>query len=49
MIKKLIHEIGADRCGGFYTEEVTSVDDRIGFRCVIDGWRKCRNGKRRKS
>lgn len=34
MIKKLINEIGADICGGFYTEEITSSNDRIGFRCV---------------
>ncbi|MGX1263035.1 nucleoside-triphosphatase [Rossellomorea marisflavi] len=38
LIKQLIDEIGADRCGGFYTEEVTNVDDRIGFRCIsLDG------------
>lgn len=34
MIKKLINEIGADICGGFYTEEITNSNDRIGFRCV---------------
>ncbi|KON83769.1 hypothetical protein AF331_16510 [Rossellomorea marisflavi] len=38
LIKQIIHEIGVDRCGGFYTEEVTNFDDRIGFRCVsMDG------------
>ncbi|MGG3840494.1 hypothetical protein ABEV00_26170 [Paenibacillus thiaminolyticus] len=30
MIKKLINEIGSDMCGGFYTEEITNSDDRIG-------------------
>nr|WP_269845618.1 nucleoside-triphosphatase [Paenibacillus selenitireducens] len=34
MIKKLINDIGTDICGGFYTEEITNSDDRIGFRCV---------------
>lgn len=34
MIKKLINEIGSDMCGGFYTEEITNSDDRVGFRCV---------------
>jgi len=34
MIKKLIHEIGSDRCGGFYTEDIRESNDRIGFRCV---------------
>lgn len=34
MIKKLIHEIGSDRCGGFYTEEIRDSNDRTGFRCV---------------
>lgn len=34
MIKKLINDIGSDICGGFYTEEITNSDDRIGFRCV---------------
>ena len=34
MIKKLINEIGADICGGFYTEEITNSNDRIGFRCI---------------
>jgi len=34
MIKKLIKEIGADNCGGFYTEEIIHANDRIGFRCV---------------
>ncbi|MGD7049448.1 hypothetical protein FZC83_15590 [Rossellomorea marisflavi] len=38
LIKQIIHEIGVGRCGGFYTEEVTNFDDRIGFRCVsMDG------------
>jgi nucleoside-triphosphatase len=34
MIKKLIHDIGPDICGGFYTEEIKNSSDRIGFRCV---------------
>ncbi|WP_337100073.1 nucleoside-triphosphatase [Paenibacillus sp. YIM B09110] len=34
MIKKLIHDIGPDSCGGFYTEEIKNSSDRIGFRCV---------------
>jgi nucleoside-triphosphatase THEP1/ADP-ribose pyrophosphatase YjhB (NUDIX family) len=34
IIKNLIEEIGTDICGGFYTEEITNSDDRIGFRCV---------------
>ena len=34
MIKKLINEIGLDHCGGFYTEEITKLNDRVGFRCV---------------
>nr|WP_279538075.1 nucleoside-triphosphatase [Paenibacillus turpanensis] len=34
MIKKLINEIGSEMCGGFYTEEITNSNDRIGFRCV---------------
>lgn len=33
-IKKLIHEIETDNCGGFYTEEMTNSKDRVGFRCV---------------
>ncbi|VTR42010.1 Nucleoside-triphosphatase THEP1 [Actinobacillus pleuropneumoniae] len=38
MIKKLIHHLGSDLCGGFYTEEITNAGDRIGFRCVaVDG------------
>ncbi|WP_283248478.1 nucleoside-triphosphatase [Bacillus sp. FJAT-49711] len=34
MIKKLINEIGSDICGGFYTEEITNSNSRIGFRCI---------------
>ncbi|WP_313897724.1 nucleoside-triphosphatase [Bacillus litorisediminis] len=34
IIKKLINEIGPDICGGFYTEEITNSNDRVGFRCV---------------
>jgi len=34
MIKKLINDIGADICGGFYTEEITDAKGRVGFRCV---------------
>lgn len=34
MIKKLINGIGLENCGGFYTEEITNLNDRIGFRCV---------------
>lgn len=38
LIKKLIHLVGPDLCGGFYTEEITNAGDRIGFRCVaVDG------------
>ncbi|WP_411551919.1 nucleoside-triphosphatase [Paenibacillus lautus] len=38
MIKKLIHHLGSDLCGGFYTEEITNAGERIGFRCVaVDG------------
>jgi nucleoside-triphosphatase THEP1/ADP-ribose pyrophosphatase YjhB (NUDIX family) len=34
LIKKLINEIGSDICGGFYTEEITNSNERVGFRCV---------------
>ncbi|MGG4351007.1 nucleoside-triphosphatase [Paenibacillus lautus] len=34
MIKQLIHAIGTDFCGGFYTEEITNSSERIGFKCV---------------
>lgn len=34
LMKKLIEEIGSDRCGGFYTEEIRNEHNRIGFRCV---------------
>ncbi|WP_283247419.1 nucleoside-triphosphatase [Lederbergia citrea] len=34
MIKNLINDIGTDICGGFYTEEITDSNDRVGFRCV---------------
>ncbi|WFB61803.1 nucleoside-triphosphatase [Paenibacillus sp. BR1-192] len=38
LIKKLIHLVGPDLCGGFYTEEITNAGDRSGFRCVaVDG------------
>ncbi len=38
MIKKIINEIGPDRCGGFYTEEIRDTSNRIGFKCVsLDG------------
>ncbi|PJN56473.1 Nucleoside-triphosphatase THEP1 [Paenibacillus sp. GM2FR] len=34
MIKELVHHLGPDLCGGFYTEEITNSSDRIGFKCV---------------
>ncbi|WP_246029173.1 nucleoside-triphosphatase [Paenibacillus humicus] len=38
VIKNLFDELGSELCGGFYTEEITSSNDRIGFRCMsIDG------------
>lgn len=33
-VKKLVNVLGSDICGGFYTEEITDSDTRIGFRCV---------------
>lgn len=33
-IRTLIDMIGADKCGGFYTEEIRGASDRLGFRCV---------------
>ncbi|REE89035.1 nucleoside-triphosphatase [Paenibacillus taihuensis] len=34
LIKKLVQEIGSDRCGGFYTDEMRNEHNRIGFNCV---------------
>ncbi|GIO31745.1 MULTISPECIES: nucleoside-triphosphatase [Paenibacillus] len=34
MVKKLIGDVGAEHCSGFYTEEITNAGDRVGFRCV---------------
>jgi nucleoside-triphosphatase len=37
-LKKIIHKIGVDRCGGFYTEEIRNDFNRVGFKCVsLDG------------
>lgn len=37
-IVQLINRIGAEHVGGFYTEEIRSETDRIGFNCVtLDG------------
>jgi nucleoside-triphosphatase len=33
-IKKIVEQIGADQCGGFYTEEIKDPMNRIGFSCV---------------
>ncbi|MDQ0898881.1 nucleoside-triphosphatase [Paenibacillus sp. V4I7] len=33
-IKRIIHRIGPEYFGGFYTEEVRNSMDRIGFNCV---------------
>jgi nucleoside-triphosphatase THEP1 len=38
MIKKLVHDLGTDVCGGFYTEEIADAGHRVGFKCVsVDG------------
>jgi nucleoside-triphosphatase len=37
-IKNIISLLDPDICGGFYTEEIRDLNDRIGFRCVsVDG------------
>ena len=37
-IRKIIHQVGADRFAGFYTEEIRDLNDRIGFQCAsVDG------------
>jgi nucleoside-triphosphatase THEP1 len=37
-IREVIRLIGADRCGGFYTEEIRADGERISFKCVtLDG------------
>lgn len=33
-IKRIIHRIGPEYFGGFYTEEVRNSTNRIGFNCV---------------
>lgn len=42
VIKSIVHEVGRERCGGFYTEEIHGEEDtpdkRMGFRLVtLDG------------
>ncbi|BFH64794.1 nucleoside-triphosphatase [Paenibacillus azoreducens] len=40
LIKNMIHRLGSERCGGFYTEEIRDDNERIGFKCVaVDGGR----------
>ncbi|MFD0712987.1 nucleoside-triphosphatase [Paenibacillus sp. GCM10027626] len=37
-MKNLVKQIASDLCGGFYTEEIRDLNDRIGFKCVsVDG------------
>lgn len=37
-LKKIIDEVGAENCSGFYTEEIRDENDRTGFKCVtFDG------------
>jgi nucleoside-triphosphatase len=33
-LKKIIHTIGIEYCGGFYTEEIRDHRNRVGFKCV---------------
>ncbi|WP_284645697.1 nucleoside-triphosphatase [Paenibacillus silviterrae] len=33
-IKRVIHRIGSEYFGGFYTEEIRNMTDRTGFNCV---------------
>jgi nucleoside-triphosphatase THEP1 len=38
LTKNMIHRLGSERCGGFYTEEIRDDNERIGFKCVaVDG------------
>lgn len=34
LIKNIVKELGPHLCGGFYTEEIRDISNRIGFKCV---------------
>lgn len=37
LLKRIIDTVGAERFGGFYTEEIRDASERMGFTCVLLG------------